>query len=107
MGQKERSLGGQLIDEDEYLRCYVMTWSFTLYHPTGKCTMGKATDEKLKEGLEGLRVVDAYVMPIIVGGNTNGPTIMIAEKVDDIILQDARQDVSADGESITRTKEEL
>ena len=107
-GKKKDPYCGHLDDEDEYLRCYVMTWSFTSYHPTGTCAMGKVTDEKLKvKGLEGLRVVDASVMPIIVGGNTNAPTIMIAEKAADMILQDARQDSPLDGKSIIRTKEEL
>ena len=99
---------GHLDDEYQYLRCYVTTWSFTLYHPTGTCSMGKVTDEKLKvKGLQGLRVVDASVMPIIVGGNTNAPTIMIAEKAVNMILKDASTDKLAEQDSTTVTKDEL
>jgi len=84
---------GHIEDEASYWRCYVKTWSFTLYHPTSTCSMGKVTDEKLRvKGLQGLRVVDASVMPVIVGGNTNAPTIMIAEKAADMILKDSQRD---------------
>jgi choline dehydrogenase-like flavoprotein len=65
---------------------YVRQYAFTVYHPTSTCAMGPVVDSELKvHGIERLRVVDASVMPSVVRGNTNAPTIMIAEKAADLI----------------------
>ncbi|MEM0984966.1 MAG: choline dehydrogenase [Pseudomonadota bacterium] len=79
---------------DEEVDAWIRSRAETLYHPVGTCKMGRAedpmavVDEQLKVlGIEGLRVVDASVMPTLVGANTNAATIMIAEKAADMILK--------------------
>ena len=60
----------------------------TIFHPVATCAMGKVVDTSLKvTGVEGVRVCDASVMPIITSGNTNSPTLMIAEKMCDGLLK--------------------
>jgi choline dehydrogenase len=70
---------------------YVKRYTSTLFHPTSTCSMGRVVDSELRVlGVEGLRVVDASVMPTITSGNTNTPTAMIAEKGASMILEDSR-----------------
>ena len=68
-------------DSEADIMDFVERRAHTLYHPVGTCAMGSVVDDELRViGLEGLRVVDASVMPTIPRGNTNAPTIMVAEK---------------------------
>jgi choline dehydrogenase-like flavoprotein len=71
---------------DEELHAHVREMTQTLYHPVGTCAMGSVVDGQLRvEGVDGLRVVDASVMPVVPRGNTNAPTIMVAEKAADLV----------------------
>jgi len=79
---------------DEQILAFIRKKAETIYHPVGTCKMGDIEEEmtvvdpELKvKGVKGLRVVDASVMPTLVGGNTNAPTIMIAERCADLIKQ--------------------
>jgi choline dehydrogenase len=73
-------------DSDEDLMAFARRAGQSVYHPAGTCAMGSVVDSSLRVyGFEGLRVVDASVMPEITGGNTNAPVIMIAERAADLI----------------------
>jgi choline dehydrogenase len=77
-------------DSDDHIWAWVQANAQTVYHPTSTCAMGSAVDSELRVlGVDGLRVVDASVMPTITRGNTNAPVIMIAEKAADLIRERA------------------
>jgi choline dehydrogenase-like flavoprotein len=81
------------LDDDEDIEKAIREEADTVYHPVGTCMMGNdemaVVNSRLKvHKIDGLRVVDASIMPTLIGGNTNAPTIMIGEKASDMILED-------------------
>ncbi|AYV45053.1 choline dehydrogenase [Caulobacter flavus] len=83
---------GAEVKSDEQIDAWIRAKAETIYHPVGTCRMGAAgdplavVDDQLRvQGLAGLRVIDASVMPTLIGGNTNAPTIMIAERAADLL----------------------
>ncbi len=88
---------GPDINSDEELMTDIRNRADTVFHPTSTCCMGpdrslSVVDPRLRvHGIESLRVVDASVFPTVTSGNTNAPTIMLAEKASDMILEDARR----------------
>ncbi len=87
----EEMLPGKHVQSNDELRQFIRDNCGTVYHPVATCTMGSGPDAVVDtqlrvKGIAGLRVVDASIMPLVIGGNTNAPTIMIAEKAADMIL---------------------
>ncbi len=83
---------GKDVKTDAEIDAWIRANAETIYHPVGTCRMGVAGDamavvdgDLRVQGIEGLRVVDASVMPTLIGGNTNAPTMMIAEKISDLL----------------------
>ena len=92
--KREHFPGAEARTEDE-LMAVARKYGTTVFHPCGTCKMGSdpmaVVDQRLKvHGIDGLRVIDASIMPNMISGNTNAPTIMIAEKASDMIREDAR-----------------
>ena len=92
--EPEEMRPGLNLSDDEIIQ-EVGKYANTVFHPVGTCKMGNderavVNDRLLVHGFEGLRIVDASVMPHITSGNTNAPTIMIAEKAADMILADQK-----------------
>jgi len=86
--------GINIVDDEELVRA-ASEHSQTIFHPVGTCKMGIGDDSVVNEklsvhGIENLRVVDASIMPNITSGNTNAPTIMIAEKASDMIIENSK-----------------
>ena len=89
-GDPSRELHFAAVRSDDEIRAAIRARADTIYHPVGTCKMGSdaraVVDPQLKvRGIEGLRVVDASVMPALVSGNTNAPVVMIAERAADFI----------------------
>ena len=86
----ELAPGPYVIDDNDLL-AWVKETAETTYHPVGTCKMGQdkmsvVNEELIVKSFKNLRVVDASIMPTLTSGNTNAPTIMIAEKASDLIL---------------------
>jgi choline dehydrogenase-like flavoprotein len=87
---KVERLPGPAAKTDEELMAYIRQYACCDYHPVGTCKMGvdetAVVDPELRvRGLDGLRVIDSSIMPVLISGNTNGPTMMIGEKGADLI----------------------
>jgi choline dehydrogenase-like flavoprotein len=92
---KRELMPGANVRTDAEIREFVRQWAKTDYHPVGSCKMGHddmaVVDEQLRvRGVDGLRVADASIMPLIPGGNTNAPSIMVGERCAELVLAAAR-----------------
>ncbi|MCB1705891.1 MAG: choline dehydrogenase [Halioglobus sp.] len=100
---------GPLVDSDEQVLDYIRSGAESVYHPVGTCKMGSddmaVVDERLRvRGVQRLRVADASIMPTLISGNTNAPTIMIAEKCADMLLQDAGVQITVPEPKVAQAK---
>lgn len=91
------------LQTDDQLNAWIRSRALSIYHPAGTCAMGPASDPnavvdaRLRvHGVRGLRVVDASIMPTLVSGNTNAPTVMIAERAAQLIAEDWARDTRTD-----------
>jgi choline dehydrogenase len=89
----EELLPGAKAQDESAIDAFIRRKAESIYHPIGTCAIGRdgdpnaVVDPQLRvRGVDGLRVVDASVMPKLIGGNTNAPTIMIAERAADLML---------------------
>lgn len=101
----EEMLPGNAVQTDEQWMTYLREYAATVFHPVGTCKMGtdamSVVDLDLKvHGVQGLRVVDASIMPTLISGNTNAPCIMIGEKAADLILHGNRSSTHSGSEFI-------
>jgi choline dehydrogenase len=82
--------GGDVVSDDDCL-AYCRERGETVFHPTSTCSLGTVVDEHLRvKGVEGLRVIDASVMPAVPSGNINAAVIAVAEKGADLIVESNR-----------------
>lgn len=98
--RKDELQPGSTAQSDEEILSFIRANGESVYHPVGTCKMGNdelaVVDDRLRvHGIEGLRVADASIMPRVPAGNTHAPTVMIAEKCADMVLQDAGVKVHA------------
>ena len=99
---KREHMPGSQVQSDEEIRAYIRQWSKTDYHPVGTCKMGNddlaVVDTDLRvRGIEGLRVIDASIMPTLISGNTSAPSTMIGEKGAEHILRPVPSRVAVAG----------
>ena len=98
---RHEHMPGTDVQSEEDIRRYIRRWSKTDYHPVGSCKMGHddmaVVDPRLRvHGIDGLRVIDASIMPKLISGNTQAPSIMIGEKGAALILEDRGGAATAD-----------
>jgi choline dehydrogenase len=109
---KTELVPGPSVQSDADIVADIRRRAETIYHPVGTCRMGRdpesVVDPSLRvRGVQGLRVVDASVMPTLVAGNTNAPTMMIAERAAELILGKTKLAPSADMEAVRQLVAEI